>query len=694
MRHAHPSCTLVACLTLALCACGKGEQPVEGRLTTARMLVKAGKVAEAAELLDGLSAQTRDPKTLHRIALSQQTAGDLGGAVASLGKAIEIAPKHHLVRLQLATTLAVLGQADPARGHAIRLIEMAPSRSGGPLLFAALARPRELATAIEHLERWRKGADARTVVGLEVLLALEDLHRRRGEQARELETPIEVAKLSNPPGALQLAQIYRHAERREVSAALLRAAGAADPTLPVWGTLAALETDLGRLDEAEAALGKLAAAERGRPRHEVVRGAILLARGQLTQAVKVLRAAKDKLAPAARHGRVSLLLAQALARSGDLGGARDELLAMKAAGPTTPGTLLLADVLRQRGDLAGAARVLEPLLADPDTREQGHSKLVAMYLSAGSVVSAAPRSEAWLKAQPGHPPALLAAARLELLRAEPGKAKEIAAAVVDGHPGMVPAVDLLVAALRALDDAAGARVAIDEQLARSPTPGMLDFAGFYLQSNGESAEAEKLFRRLLALDRSDAGPWARLARLMREQGRAGEALPMYQQALVLAPNDLKLALEVAPLEADAGQHDAAIAHYEQVLASGVDDASLINNLAYLYAQQGKNLARALELATRAQRALPDSPEVFDTLGWVHHRRGDHDIALRLLRQAAAKLPQRANVLYHLGMVEVAAGQKAAGKGSLERALGLDPDLPQAATARASIEAAEGAGATP
>lgn len=658
------------------------------------MLAKAGKTEQADALLAGAEEQTEDPRVLHQLALTLQMRGELGRAMAVLEKASARAPEHVLIRLQLATLQALAGKTDAARVHAEKLLQLAPDSSGGPLLLAALAaKPAEVDAAIGHLERWR--ASARRALhehdGLEALLTLQALYLQggRADAAAKLEPAIERAKLTNPPGALYLAQIQLRSGRRALAERLLQAAGEADATLPVWETLAAVSADLAHPDAAERALDHLDATSRARPRNQVVWGAVLLLRGRTAEAIDVLRAAQAGLGEAQRHGRVALLLAQAFARTGELPKATATLRAAEAAGKLTPeGRYLLSETLRKAGDHAGAVAALTPLLKLPDERDEAYDRLVMLRTQAGELEAARGLVDAWSKLAPSSPGPQIALAGVQLKAGAPAEADKTLRAVLAAHPGTVRALDPLAALLLQQGEAKAAEALVAAQLAEVRSPEMLDYAGAFLEGRGRHAEAEKLFRELLALDRSAPAPWARLARLKRAQGRKTQALELYQQALALAPADLELALEAAPLEAEAGQTAQAIRHYEQVLAGGVQDAGVMNNLALLYADAGQQLDRALQLAEDARRRLPEVPQVLDTLAWVHHRRGESAQALPLLQQAVQALPDRASVALHLGMVQLATGDAEAGTASLKRALRLDPELPEARAARDAIAAAE------
>jgi Flp pilus assembly protein TadD len=92
----------------------------------------------------------------------------------------------------------------------------------------------------------------------------------------------------------------------------------------------------------------------------------------------------------------------------------------------------------------------------------------------------------------------------------------------------------------------------------------------------------------------------------------------------------------------------------------------------------------LGLAQTAQRAMPGSPRVADTLGWAYYQKGIYGLAIDVLEGAAKKAPQNATLQYHLGLAYEATHDRAQARLHLERALQLDPSLPQAARIRKTL----------
>ena len=77
---------------------------------------------------------------------------------------------------------------------------------------------------------------------------------------------------------------------------------------------------------------------------------------------------------------------------------------------------------------------------------------------------------------------------------------------------------------------------------------------------------------------------------------------------------------------------------------------------------------ALNLAQNAKQQLPELPSVSDILAWIYYLRGNYRIALPLLRDCVQKAPDHAIYRYHLGMAELADGDKRSARSELESAL--------------------------
>ena len=80
-----------------------------------------------------------------------------------------------------------------------------------------------------------------------------------------------------------------------------------------------------------------------------------------------------------------------------------------------------------------------------------------------------------------------------------------------------------------------------------------------------------------------------------------------------------------------------------------DNAHAYNALGYTLADKTDRLDEALALINKANDLLPNNPFILDSLGWVHFRWGNNDLALEFL-QRAIKLRPVAEIAAHLGEV--------------------------------------------
>ncbi|MEN8161163.1 MAG: tetratricopeptide repeat protein, partial [Myxococcota bacterium] len=109
------------------------------------------------------------------------------------------------------------------------------------------------------------------------------------------------------------------------------------------------------------------------------------------------------------------------------------------------------------------------------------------------------------------------------------------------------------------------------------------------------------------------------------------------------------------------------------------------------ASEGEDLERARVLAEQAVEELPEGPDELHTLGYVYLRSGQYELAAMRLQEAVARASaaRKENALYHyhlaLALRQVHRNESAAQ--AFERALELDPALPQAVHARAERKAA-------
>ena len=199
---------------------------------------------------------------------------------------------------------------------------------------------------------------------------------------------------------------------------------------------------------------------------------------------------------------------------------------------------------------------------------------------------------------------------------------------------------------------------VDTALKAAPNDPDLQFLrAAVLVTDERFDEGEQVYRSLLTKDAKNERVWTALFELSLRKGDAAGASATLDAALAALPESSSLNLRKAGALEQAGDIDGAIAIYETLYARNTNSAMLANNLASLLVanrEDPASLARA-ELIARRLRGT-DVPAFQDTYGWIAHRLGNHDEALRYLEPAAAALSSDVTVQYHLAAAYSALAQ--------------------------------------
>jgi tetratricopeptide (TPR) repeat protein len=135
-----------------------------------------------------------------------------------------------------------------------------------------------------------------------------------------------------------------------------------------------------------------------------------------------------------------------------------------------------------------------------------------------------------------------------------------------------------------------------------------------------------------------------------------------------------------------GNTTAAKKKFEEVLAFDAHSAVAANNLAWMYIGEGGNLDVALKLAQTATSAVPDVPQLMDTLGWVYYKKDMAGLAVPLFERCVEKEPSNANYQYHLGLAFIKTGDTEKARAALQRALKSSPSPTTAAEIQRTLSA--------
>jgi predicted Zn-dependent protease len=168
-------------------------------------------------------------------------------------------------------------------------------------------------------------------------------------------------------------------------------------------------------------------------------------------------------------------------------------------------------------------------------------------------------------------------------------------------------------------------------------------------------------------------------RALAELGRVEEGEKRLAAWLVNRPQDSGIRMVLAERLLNRNQYKAAADYYLVLNQSNPGNLVVLNNLAWALFQLKDS--RALGFAEQALKLKPDNPAVMDTLGWLLVQQGHSGRGIQLLQQALSKMPDAAEIQYHLAAAYAKAGDRAHARQELKRLLESGRDFPQENLAR-------------
>jgi tetratricopeptide (TPR) repeat protein len=205
---------------------------------------------------------------------------------------------------------------------------------------------------------------------------------------------------------------------------------------------------------------------------------------------------------------------------------------------------------------------------------------------------------------------------------------------------------------------------------------------------GRLAEAEQVYRAILAIDPDHVGSLHYLGGIRTRQGRLDEAIALIGRAIALAPDSAEAHNDLGIAMVAAGRLDEAISHYTRAVAIRPDLPDAHNNLGNTLLARGE-AEQALVHLERAVAIKPDAGEAHNNLGNALMALGRRDAAMERYRHAIAVKPDLADAYHNLGLALAGAGKIEDAMAQYRQALALRPDYIEAhinlANALASLE---------
>jgi tetratricopeptide (TPR) repeat protein len=228
---------------------------------------------------------------------------------------------------------------------------------------------------------------------------------------------------------------------------------------------------------------------------------------------------------------------------------------------------------------------------------------------------------------------------------------------------------------------------VKEYAARQPKSAPVqEFMGMMLLARGDRAQARVAFTAAKTanprFERADLS----LVQLDTREGKLDDARGRLNALLATKGGNTTARLWLGNIEEMKGNHKAALEQFRKVAEADPGNAQNLNNFAYLLAEYGEQPGEALKYAEKAVELAPDRPAYCDTLGWVLYEKGLYAPAVQYLERANSN---HGDVVwkYHLAMAYAKAGNITRGRTTLEAALKVNPNLPEAKIAQQVVGAA-------
>jgi tetratricopeptide (TPR) repeat protein len=247
-----------------------------------------------------------------------------------------------------------------------------------------------------------------------------------------------------------------------------------------------------------------------------------------------------------------------------------------------------------------------------------------------------------------------------------------------------------VLTLAAALDAGGRDVealAVLERLPDEP-PGSVFVTRAAIESRrGNHGEALRLVDDVLSRSPQQAGALITRSTVMAELRRSEDALKAAEAAVAAAPTSADAYFALGRARQVASQPDQALDAYSEAMRLNPLHMPAATARAFLAFDAGQT-ALAAELARTLRQAEPDDTELAVLSAAALVRSGDES-AHAAVEQALARFPRSAKLLALRGDVLAARGRPGA-RDAYERALSMEPNLPEAVCGLASVDAESGA----
>lgn len=456
---------------------------------------------------------------------------------------------------------------------------------------------------------------------------------------------------------------------------VIESAGTEEDGLSARVKLAELLLREGKRDEVDTLLGETLAVDALNLQALTMRAALSLDAGRVEDGITDLRSA---LKNQPGNVRATLLLARAHEMSGAVELADDRFVAaVKMANASPEASQQYSQFLIRRGNHERAAKVLkESLKTNPKDRRL-LTALAQVYLIQKNWKGAEEIASYLKKLDQDNP---VSDQILGRAYAGQNNFEKSIEAFQQAHENVPNGVNTMVAMTRlymAQGQTEEAVKFLSDIIEASPEnyPARLLRAQLFA-ANGRDKEALESFEAIIAEKPDYESVYYALFTYHVRKKDYETAGAVIDRGFKVLPKNYTLLMSKAGLFELQEKYPDAIEIYKEILELRPNNDVVANNLASLLSvvhEDEENLRLAYTYAKRFRSS--NVPHFLDTLGWIHYRLGEYELATELLEKAVEKMPDFGTLRYHLGMSYLAELNTEKGKAELAKAIEVGQDKP-------------------
>jgi cellulose synthase operon protein C len=661
-------------------------QNYPARIDLAKLLIEGGELKQAQEQVDQLSAQKSDDPQVHiLIATLHEAQEDVTGAIQELQKALTLDPKQEGAYLGLALLQVKSNEPDAAEASLKKAIELAPKAVNAQLALGNYYQSRQRFGEAEQQFRSAVEGDRQDP---KPRIALAQLYLAEGKKATAEDFLKESKKdfADNSVGYRLLGDFYFAIGDFDSATEEYGALNRDHPKdLQVTNNYVQLLIIKNRLDEARKLNDAVLKTKPNDVDALIDRGQIQTADGHPGDGVQTLQTViKNEPHNSLAYYRLGLAFdrlgsaAQAENAWQDAVRYRPDLVEAQRA---------LALAALRKGDMAGLEKYstqvvnLQPVSAD------GYFLRSLSYIRRGELSQAEPDARKAIEVAPSSPIGYIQTGNLALARRNYREAERAYRQALERDGRSSEALAGLINTYLAQNQADNALTAVRAQIAKVPdSSSFYDLLGTALldhrQKHQDLESAEVSLEKAIQLEKHNTDAWFKFSKVQAARGSTDEAIATCQHALESNPGEAAFYVFMGQLYESKQVLDKAKEAYLRALEINPQHPLASNNLAYVMVQTGGNPDIAMPLAETARRAMPDSPQAADTMGWVFYHKGAYKSAIDQFQEALkladkGKLPDDPTVHFHLGLAYEKIGQPALARQQLQRVLKINPNYSSA-----------------